>query len=122
MNENDQKRVFSENLRFYVERSGHQQKEIANILGVGPSTFNAWMKGKAIPNVSKIQTIADYFGVGKTALLDAHDNEQESADREASILYKRLDVDDRAETREFMQFKLSREKYSKKKTEKSHKG
>lgn len=120
MNEKEQKRVFSENLRFYIERSGHQQKDIANVLGVGASTFNAWVKGKSIPNISKVQMIADYFGVGKSALLDAHDNEQEATAREAAVLYNRLTPQDKASVNEFMRFKLSGEAYANDRHKKTH--
>lgn len=118
MTDEEQKIVFAENLRFYIDRTGKQQKEIAKDLHISTSTLNTWVKAKAIPNVAKIQVLANYFGVGMSALIDPHDNEQEAADREAAVLYHLLDSDDKTETREFMKFKLAGEKYDKKKSKK----
>lgn len=70
MDETLQKQIFSHNLRYYVENSGKQQKEIAKDLGISYTTFNTWANGRALPNAAKIQTIADYFHIGKSALLD----------------------------------------------------
>lgn len=70
MTDSEQKRVFSKNLRFYIEYNGKQQKEVAEDLGVNPSTLNMWCKGNSIPGMGKIQRIADYFGIGKSDLVD----------------------------------------------------
>ena len=65
-----QQLIFSENLNRLVRDSGKTQKEIAEKIGVSPQTFNTWCQGIAIPRMGKIQALADYFGVGKSALLD----------------------------------------------------
>lgn len=70
MNDEEQKRIFSRNLRRYVDSSGKQQKDICKQLGINPTTFNMWIKGNTIPNVSKIQMLADYFHIGKSDLVD----------------------------------------------------
>lgn len=66
----EQKKIFAENLSRYVERSGKQQKEISQELGISYTTFNTWMRGSSMPNAAKIQTLADYFGIFKSDLLD----------------------------------------------------
>lgn len=70
MTEEEQKKIFSKNLNYYISISGKQQKEIAKALGYSPTTFNTWCVGKIIPSTGKIQKIADYFGIGKSDLLD----------------------------------------------------
>lgn len=70
MNEDEQKRIFSKNLNYYITNSGKQQKEVAKALGISPTTFNTWCVGKIMPNIGKVQRIADYFGIGKSDLLD----------------------------------------------------
>ena len=72
MTDNEQKRIFSANLRMYVDRSQKQQNEIAKALGFNQKTFNGWCKGLSIPTMGKVQAIADYFGIGKSDLLDQH--------------------------------------------------
>ena len=44
MSDEEQKIIFSKNLNYYVYQSGKQQKEIAEILGFNPKTFNGWCK------------------------------------------------------------------------------
>lgn len=72
MTDNEQKKIFSANLRMYVDRSQKQQNEIAKALGFNQKTFNGWCKGLSIPTMGKVQAIADYFGIGKSELLDLH--------------------------------------------------
>lgn len=70
LEDSEQRRIFSENLCKYIGRSGKTQKDIAIDLDVNPPTFSMWVKGKAMPSVSVIRKIADYFGVGITDLVD----------------------------------------------------
>lgn len=70
MTDEDQKTIFSKNLRYYVTTSGKQQKEIAAAIGVNQKTFNGWCTGLSIPKTGKIQTLADYFHIGKSDLID----------------------------------------------------
>lgn len=70
MNDEEQKKIFSKNLRKYVENSGKQQNDICRDIGVKTTTFNMWIKGNTMPNVSKIQMLADYFHIGKSDLVD----------------------------------------------------
>ena len=64
LEDSEQRRIFSENLRKYIGRSGKTQKDIAIDLDVNPPTFSMWVKGKAMPSVSVIRKIADYFCMG----------------------------------------------------------
>lgn len=70
MTDEQQKKIFSKNLRYYVQLSGKQQKEIAEALGVNQKTFNGWCTGLSMPKTGKIQKMADYFKIGKSDLLD----------------------------------------------------
>ena len=75
MNDIEQRKIFSNNLRRYVDRSGKTQKEIAEAIGVSAQTFNTWMQGIAIPRMGKIQALSDYFNINKSNLIDPIDNE-----------------------------------------------
>jgi repressor LexA len=70
MTDEEQKKIFSKNINYYISQSGKQQKEIAKDLGYSHTTFNTWCVGKVVPSAGKIQKIADYFGIGKSDLLD----------------------------------------------------
>lgn len=62
--------VFSKNLSYYIEISKRDQKEIARVIGVAPSTFNEWVKGKKYPRIDKIEMLANYFGILKSDLIE----------------------------------------------------
>ena len=64
------KEIFAKNLSYYVKRSGRDQKEIAEYVGVAPSTFNEWVKGKKYPRIDKIETLANYFRILKSDLIE----------------------------------------------------
>ena len=70
MTDDEQKRIFSKNLNFYISQSGKQQKEVARDLEISATTFNTWCVGKIMPRMGKVQKIADYFNIGKSDLLD----------------------------------------------------
>ena len=64
------KDIFAKNLSYYVERSGKNQKEIAEDLGISPSTFNNWIKGVKYPRIDKIEMMANYFKILKSDLIE----------------------------------------------------
>ena len=69
------KEIFAKNLLYYVKRSGRDQKEIAEIVGVAPSTFNEWVKAKKYPRMDKVEMLANYFGIQKSDLIEEKSNE-----------------------------------------------
>ena len=66
----DANEIFSNNLKFYVIRSGRTQSQIASDLGVSKGTFSDWVSGRSHPRMNKVQQIADYFGISKSDLLE----------------------------------------------------
>lgn len=75
MTDEEQKRIFSNNLNKYILRSGKQQNEIAKAIGAKASTFNMWCKGNSMPGTGKIRALADYFRVGMTDLTDLKEDQ-----------------------------------------------
>ena len=70
MADEEQKRIFSKTLNKYLSLSNKTQKEVADAIGVSPQTFNTWCQGIALPRMGKVQLLADYFGIGKSDLID----------------------------------------------------
>jgi len=62
MGEN-QRIVFVNNLRRYMENKGVDQSCIVAALGFSASTVSDWVTGKKYPRVDAMQKLADYFGV-----------------------------------------------------------
>jgi len=89
------KEVFAKNLRYYLERSGKQQKELAEIVGVSAPTINDWIKGKKYPRIDKIEILADYFGILKSDLIEEktveHRDMQKKNDVLADVTLKMLE-------------------------------
>ncbi|MBS6442986.1 MAG: helix-turn-helix transcriptional regulator [Clostridium sp.] len=75
MSDEKQKEVFARNLNKYLEKSGKTQREVAQAIGVIPTTFNTWCLGQALPRMGKVQLLADYFGINKSDLIE---NKQDS--------------------------------------------
>ena len=65
------KETFSKNLKHYMDKRDITQKEMAEIVGVAPSTFNDWMKAKKYPRIDKIEIMANYFGILKSDLIES---------------------------------------------------
>ena len=61
MTDDEQKKIISDNLQTLIDQSGKEQKQISIDLEIQPTTFNSWVKGRAMPPVSQLQRIAAYF-------------------------------------------------------------
>ena len=76
MSEQEQRRVFCKNLNDLLHEHNKTQREVADAISVSPQTFNTWVKGIALPRMGKVQALADYFHVPKSALLEEHSSEE----------------------------------------------
>lgn len=57
--DDEQKRIFSKNLSYFLSINNIQQNDFAKAIGVQPSTVTNWIKQTGMPQVSTIQKIAD---------------------------------------------------------------
>lgn len=62
--------VFSENLKYYIEKCGRDRRELAEIWGFPYSTVTEWINGKKYPRIDKIEAMANYFGITKADLIE----------------------------------------------------
>lgn len=91
MADEEQKKIFSRNLNNYLLSNNRTQKEVADAIGVSPQTFNTWCQGIALPRMGKVQLLADYFGVGKTDLIDDKNTNPSLTARDERDIKKDLD-------------------------------
>jgi transcriptional regulator with XRE-family HTH domain len=70
----EQRKIFSENIRALSEASGKKQVDIANDLGISKQTVSGWFNGISNPRMGTVQALADYFGVSKELLLDRQED------------------------------------------------
>ena len=80
------KKTMAKNLSYYVERSGKTKKEIAEIIGVAPATFNEWTKGNKYPRIDKIELLANYFGILKSDLIEEKTEEHKEMQKKNDVL------------------------------------
>lgn len=95
MSDEQQRLIFARNLTNFVAQSGKQQREIASDLGFNQKTFNGWCRALSMPTMGKVQALADYFGIGKSDLLDENKNEDgfrlSPQERDLVISYRKAD-------------------------------
>lgn len=78
MTNEEQKRIFANNLNRYMALNEKQQVDVAKDLNINPTTLNMWCKGNSIPSTGKIRKLADYFKIGMTDLTDLKDTLSEN--------------------------------------------
>ena len=64
------KEIMSKNLRYYIERSGKDRRELSEIWGFPYSSVSEWVNGRKYPRIDKIEIMADYFGILKSDLIE----------------------------------------------------
>jgi len=64
------KKIFTKNLKYYMEQKGKNISEVSKELNIKYSTINDWCNAKNYPRVDKIQLLADYFDISKSDLTE----------------------------------------------------
>lgn len=62
--------VFSENIRYYLSKSGETQREIAKVARVSEGTVCDWIKRRTYPRMDKIQLMAEHWGIQMSDLVE----------------------------------------------------
>ena len=70
MESDELKKIFSTNLKHWMQVRGKTQNDIINDLGYASSNISGWCNGKAYPRMDAIQRIADYLNIYKTDLIE----------------------------------------------------
>lgn len=69
---NDNKAILARNIQYYLDLKGKERQEMAKDLGFNYSTVCNWFQGVKYPRIDKIEKMAQYFGVNKSELIEAH--------------------------------------------------
>ena len=64
------KTIFARNLNQCMEEKGVKQTDICALLSVSKSTVSSWCSGEKMPRMDKVETLADYFGIQKSDLIE----------------------------------------------------
>lgn len=85
MSEEETRKAFSTNLRYYMNRNGLNQADISRLLGVSESAVGKWMKMKSTPRMGIVEKLADYFGINKSDLLENKQNFTKPASKQSYV-------------------------------------
>ena len=71
--QNKNTKIFSSNLNRLMSANGKEQIDLINDLGINKSTISTWCRGEKMPRMGTIQSLANYFGVNISDLVDENE-------------------------------------------------
>ena len=99
MGEQEYQRIFSTNLKKYMDKCDKTQIDIINDLGFNKSSVSTWVNGTRLPRMDKVDILARYFGVKRSDLLEESITDEEvifelsSIEKEIIRKYRTLSLD-----------------------------
>ncbi len=66
MNDTTRNQIIAKNIKHYIKENKMTQKELADAIGISPSTMSDYMNLRSNPSHGVIQKIADFFGILKS--------------------------------------------------------
>ena len=88
------KAILSKNLKYSIERSGKDRRELAETWGFPYSTVTDWINGNKYPRIDRIEIMADYFGILKSDLIEEKMTEEIKKDNDTiSSIVVRMTMD-----------------------------
>lgn len=89
------KTIFAANLKRYMDINKKTRREMCEALGVSYYTFSDWVNAKKYPRMDKVESLANYFGIQKSDLIEEKMTEEKEKDNDilADIIV-RMRIDD----------------------------
>ena len=76
MSDEDYKRIFSNNLNYFMSLNGKTQIDLVNDLGFNKSAVSNWCNGTRLPRMDKVDALAKYFGIRRSDLIEDKSDKQ----------------------------------------------
>lgn len=70
MGDEQYKRIFSKNLRYYMSINNKEQIDLINDLGFNKSAVSTWCNGTRLPRMDKVDSLAKYFNIKRSDLIE----------------------------------------------------
>lgn len=70
MAEDQYKKIFSKNLKYYMEINNKEQIDLINDLGFNKSAVSTWCNGTRLPRMDKVEKLAQYFNINRSDLIE----------------------------------------------------
>ena len=107
----DNKQIFARNLERQMMLAGKSRRDLSEALGVSYYTITDWVKWKKYPRMDKVEMLARYFGISKSALIEDKKEKPTAADdglsakqKEVMELLMRLSANDLDRAVSYLQF------------------
>ena len=71
------KKIFSSNLRKYMNLNNKTQVDLINDLGFNKSAVSTWCNGTRLPRMDKVDALAKYFGIRRSDIIEDKQETQE---------------------------------------------
>lgn len=80
------KEILSQNLKYFIEKSGKDRRQLAEIWGFPYSTVTEWVNGKKYPRIDRIEIMANYFGILKSDLIENKTKEHRETQEKNDVM------------------------------------
>ena len=64
------KKIFSKNLKYYMSLNNKEQIDLINDLGFNKSAVSTWCNGTRLPRMDKVEKLAQYFNINRSDLIE----------------------------------------------------
>ena len=79
------KRIFSKNLRYYMNLNNKEQIDLINDLGFNKSAVSTWCNGTRLPRMDKVDMLARYFKIRRSDLIEERKDTSNSICKSVAI-------------------------------------
>ena len=73
------KKIFAENLKYYMKLHNKNQADLINDLGFNKSSVSTWCNGTRLPRMEKVDILAKYFDINRSDLIEDKDTEHKQS-------------------------------------------
>ena len=84
MGEYETNRVFAENLRKYMDKSGESQYDLSTLLKVSQPTISLWLSGLRTPRMAMVDKLCEHYRCTRSDLLEEKHTEETYYDDEST--------------------------------------
>lgn len=70
MNDLKNEKIFSENLKYYMNKTHTTRYQLCRALNLPYTTFAGWYNARIYPKIDKIEMLADFFNITKSDLIE----------------------------------------------------
>lgn len=78
MGEDQYKKIFSKNLKKYMDINEKTQTDLINDLNLNKSAVSTWCNGTRLPRMDKVDLLAKYFGISRSDLIEEKDDQPDT--------------------------------------------